>query len=207
MSNLQRVCCRRFTELLAESEERRHALRALRTKGRILERQPTALEQKSDPALSAALISRLDRIAAAKEWGEKSSIENSSSGVHGSGARRDSGGSDVSSAGAPGTPPNTEAAVAEGSPSQPGSPGPSSGGAAAAAAQAAEAENHQGRRREHPYGCLIAGVCWPDDVDPANRELHLAEAEFAAVFGMARCKYEGLPAWKRVQLKKQHNLF
>lgn len=241
--------CRRFAELLAESQERRRRIRALRTPGCILEPQPSSpaqqplapgrqpspdgrqssaeLEQqpspyphqpsphgqqpppprqqpsplgKSDPALSAALVKRLDHIAAAEERSGDDGVRSGSS-AHGSGARRGSDSSSDGSAGdTPGTPPNAETATATAQPESPMSD------AAGGGKQASSTAQTQGGAY-HPYSCLVAGVQWPAGVNPANRERHLSEADFRGVLGMARSQYDGLPVWKRDQLKKQKSLF
>lgn len=59
----------------------------------------------------------------------------------------------------------------------------------------------------YPLTSLQAGVAWPPDVDPSQREAWLSGAEFQRVFGMAFVQYQALPSWKKTQLKKQHGLF
>jgi Villin headpiece domain len=59
----------------------------------------------------------------------------------------------------------------------------------------------------YPYSMLRAGADWPADVNPVQRDRHLTEDEFAAVFGMQRHAYDKLPAWKRLQLKQEKQLF
>ena len=38
----------------------------------------------------------------------------------------------------------------------------------------------------HPYKCLVAGVAWPEGVDPKRREEYLGPIEFVKVFGMTK---------------------
>ncbi|XP_057368031.1 advillin-like [Daphnia carinata] len=47
----------------------------------------------------------------------------------------------------------------------------------------------------------------PADVDPAQKELSLHDAEFTRAFKMERTAFEALPAWKRNQLKKDVGIF
>mmetsp|Transcript_117052 Transcript_117052/g.233252 ORF Transcript_117052/g.233252 Transcript_117052/m.233252 type:complete len:184 (+) Transcript_117052:50-601(+) len=42
---------------------------------------------------------------------------------------------------------------------------------------------------------------------PQERELFLAPTIFEEVFGMSRDEFSKLPTWKRLHLKKEHNLF
>jgi hypothetical protein len=43
--------------------------------------------------------------------------------------------------------------------------------------------------------------------DPANRELHLSDAEFEHVLGLPPAEFYMLPAWKQAQLKRAAALF
>lgn len=45
------------------------------------------------------------------------------------------------------------------------------------------------------------------NIPPDRREQYLADTEFEAVFGMAKKTFEVLPRWRRIQKKKQYNLF
>ena len=47
----------------------------------------------------------------------------------------------------------------------------------------------------------------PADVNPAQKELSLHDAEFSRVFKMERTAYEALPGWKRDILKKSAGIF
>lgn len=47
----------------------------------------------------------------------------------------------------------------------------------------------------------------PGDVDRERLERHLSPEEFQAVFGMTIDKFNELPEWKRVDLKKRVKLF
>jgi Villin headpiece domain len=67
--------------------------------------------------------------------------------------------------------------------------------------------DHSGSVACYPYSMLRAGVCWPADVNPVQRDRHLTEDGFAGVFGMQRHAYDKLPAWKRLQLKQEKQLF
>ena len=58
----------------------------------------------------------------------------------------------------------------------------------------------------YPYSVLIQPNP-PFDVDARRKEYHLSEEEFKSVFKMTRSKYESLPNWKRIQLRKQTGLF
>lgn len=58
-----------------------------------------------------------------------------------------------------------------------------------------------------PLSCLVAGVKWPEGVDPSRREEYLCEKEFEAVFKMNREQYSKLDKYKRIELKKHANLF
>ena len=59
----------------------------------------------------------------------------------------------------------------------------------------------------YPYSMLRAGADWPADVNPVQRDRHLTADDFAGVFGMQRHAYDKLPAWKRLQLKQEKQLF
>jgi hypothetical protein len=59
----------------------------------------------------------------------------------------------------------------------------------------------------YPLRALVAGVQWPADVDPKQREDHLSEADFSAVFGMTRQAFKALPKFKQVNKKKDVHLF
>ncbi|CAG0915423.1 unnamed protein product [Notodromas monacha] len=47
----------------------------------------------------------------------------------------------------------------------------------------------------------------PGDVDRANLERHLSEAEFERIFHMSRADFYRLPQWRRNDLKKRNQLF
>ena len=59
----------------------------------------------------------------------------------------------------------------------------------------------------YSYYQLTSNVTWPADVDPAHRELHLDNAEFTRVIGITYGAYERLPMWRKVQLKREVDLF
>lgn len=59
----------------------------------------------------------------------------------------------------------------------------------------------------YPYSMLRAGADWPADVNPVQRDRHLTADDFAGVFGMQRHAYDNLPAWKRLHLKQEKQLF
>ena len=46
-----------------------------------------------------------------------------------------------------------------------------------------------------------------DGIDPARKEDYLSDSDFASVFGMERAAFGALPAWKRLQKKKEVGLF
>ena len=46
-----------------------------------------------------------------------------------------------------------------------------------------------------------------DGIDPTKKEDYLSAADFASVFGMERAAFGALPAWKRLQKKKEVGLF
>ena len=58
-----------------------------------------------------------------------------------------------------------------------------------------------------PLSCLVAGVKWPEGVNPAKREEYLSDAEFLTVFKMNREQYSKLDKFKKIELKKQVSLF
>ena len=58
----------------------------------------------------------------------------------------------------------------------------------------------------YPYSVLIQPNL-PCDVDVRRKEYHLSEDEFKRVFNMTRSKFESLPSWKRIQLRKSRGLF
>jgi hypothetical protein len=58
-----------------------------------------------------------------------------------------------------------------------------------------------------PLSCLVAGVKWPEGVDPTRREEFLCDTEFLAVFKISREQYSKLDKFKKIHLKKQVNLF
>ncbi|KAL7837477.1 hypothetical protein SRHO_G00271880 [Serrasalmus rhombeus] len=47
----------------------------------------------------------------------------------------------------------------------------------------------------------------PGGVNPKEREKHLSDADFLAVFGMSKDKFFSLPQWKQWNVKKKHGLF
>jgi len=59
----------------------------------------------------------------------------------------------------------------------------------------------------YPHDMLREGCTWPDDVDPACREQHLADDEFAAAMGTSKDVFATLPAWRQLGLKKKAGLF
>eukprot|EP00873_Tetraselmis_striata_P017817 jgi/Tetstr1/438081/TSEL_026706.t2 len=59
----------------------------------------------------------------------------------------------------------------------------------------------------YPYLLLKAGMAWPSDVDPAQREQHLSEADFRdALQGRSPAEFAALPAWKQRRLKLEAEL-
>lgn len=64
--------------------------------------------------------------------------------------------------------------------------------------------------KHHKYPLEVLqqeAVNLPNEVDPVNRELHLTNDDFVAVFGMPFAKFDALPHWKKQELKKKHKLF
>ncbi|KAG2468053.1 advillin [Polypterus senegalus] len=47
----------------------------------------------------------------------------------------------------------------------------------------------------------------PSGVNPAEREKHLSDEDFVAVFGITRGQFIALPTWKQLQLKKSKGMF
>uniref|UniRef100_A0AAR2LYG0 HP domain-containing protein n=1 Tax=Pygocentrus nattereri TaxID=42514 RepID=A0AAR2LYG0_PYGNA len=47
----------------------------------------------------------------------------------------------------------------------------------------------------------------PGGVNPKEREKHLSDADFLAVFGMSKDEFFSLPQWKQWNVKKKHGLF
>lgn len=44
-------------------------------------------------------------------------------------------------------------------------------------------------------------------MDPARREQHLDDADFMAAMGVTKEAFAGLPAWRKLELKKKAGLF
>jgi advillin len=59
----------------------------------------------------------------------------------------------------------------------------------------------------YPLEALVAGVVWPSNVDVTKREQYLADDDFVNVFGVSKAAFKALPCFKRIQLKKEKNLF
>ena len=59
----------------------------------------------------------------------------------------------------------------------------------------------------YSYTALQAGVQWPAGIDPTKREQYLRDEEFLTVFGMAKDSFNKFDRFKRIQLKKDKNLF
>jgi hypothetical protein len=59
----------------------------------------------------------------------------------------------------------------------------------------------------YPYDALIAGVLWPEGVNPASREQHLSPDDFQRIFKMSKEAFMKLDKQKRLRLKKDVNLF
>jgi hypothetical protein len=57
-----------------------------------------------------------------------------------------------------------------------------------------------------PYEDL-KGLRLEDGIDATRKEEYLDAAAFEAVFGMGKAEFQGLPAWKRINLKKAKGLF
>lgn len=47
----------------------------------------------------------------------------------------------------------------------------------------------------------------PEEVDPTKKELHLEDAKFEEIFKMSKKEWEGVPQWKKNQVKKTNDLF
>lgn len=47
----------------------------------------------------------------------------------------------------------------------------------------------------------------PPGVNPNERELSLHEDEFKTIFGMSKDEFKGLKAWRKKELRRQHDLF
>jgi Villin headpiece domain len=62
-------------------------------------------------------------------------------------------------------------------------------------------------KHTYPLSCLISSVAWPSDVDAGQRELSLHDDEFVGLFKVDKAAFGKLPAWKKTQLRKQHDLF
>jgi len=59
----------------------------------------------------------------------------------------------------------------------------------------------------YPIEALIQGVTWPSNIDPANREKFLSEADFVKVFKMTKEEFYNKDKFVRMRLKKEHKLF
>ncbi|XP_044271565.1 actin-binding LIM protein 3 isoform X2 [Tribolium madens] len=60
----------------------------------------------------------------------------------------------------------------------------------------------------YPYHLLvITNYRLPSDVDRCNLERHLSDAEFEAIFQVARTDFYRLPQWRRNELKRRARLF
>lgn len=59
----------------------------------------------------------------------------------------------------------------------------------------------------YPHDALRVGHDWPADVDPARREQHLDDPGFLAAVGVSKEAFAGLPAWRKLGLKKEAGLF
>lgn len=206
-----------FAQLMAESEDRRRRIRALRTPGRVLNRPSSSAASPQSGAEDLAV--RLGGLA-------------TGSPAHGNGA--DGAACTPRSTGAGSLPgaqqrlgfdsaDPTSGAEGSGGGAGAGSPmqTPSSSGAdggVIAGGGSSKAGDRGGtsdisstpaisNHAQYPYGSLVADVEWPPDVDAAHREQHLSEADFQEVFGVSRGAFEKLSAWKRLQLKKAKKLF
>lgn len=47
----------------------------------------------------------------------------------------------------------------------------------------------------------------PQGIDPSHKEIHLIDDDFEQIFGMSYIKFQGLPRWKQLELKKAVDLF
>lgn len=47
----------------------------------------------------------------------------------------------------------------------------------------------------------------PSGVDPKCKEVHLTHDDFVGLFGMKFTEFEGLPNWRKQELKKGQKLF
>ena len=59
----------------------------------------------------------------------------------------------------------------------------------------------------YPIEALVQGVTWPSNVDPANREKFLSEADFVKVFKMTKEEFYNKDKFVRMRLKKEYKLF
>lgn len=57
-----------------------------------------------------------------------------------------------------------------------------------------------------PYSVLTSDEL-PDNVDPSKKEEYLSDSEFQEVMGMNKEEFDGLPGWKKTNLKKSKSLF
>jgi len=54
---------------------------------------------------------------------------------------------------------------------------------------------------------IVATDSLPAGVDSRNREEYLEDAVFEELFGTTKDAFKNMPAWKKSNLKKKHNLF
>ncbi|XP_035517512.1 advillin [Morone saxatilis] len=47
----------------------------------------------------------------------------------------------------------------------------------------------------------------PEGVDPTNKEKHLSDSDFNAVFGITKDNFASLPRWKQLSMKKEKGMF
>ena len=59
----------------------------------------------------------------------------------------------------------------------------------------------------YPLGALLAGVQWPEGIDPSKREQYLSPEDFFSAFKMDKEDFNRRDKHLRNRLKKQHSLF
>ena len=57
------------------------------------------------------------------------------------------------------------------------------------------------------YAQLKAPGPYPDQVNPAEREMYLGDEEFSKLIGMDKDKWASTPKWKKANVKKKLGLF
>ncbi len=59
----------------------------------------------------------------------------------------------------------------------------------------------------YPYSALKAGVQWPSNVNPAQRETYLKDNEFFEIFQMTKEEFRRQPNFVRKRMKMEKELF